>query len=342
LLGRGDWVMTRFSVVIAAYNQRDRLLEAIESVSRQTLTAHEVIVVDDGSSDGTAAAVRNRHPDVKVIVQENRGKGIARNHGAFAATGEWLCFLDHDDLWHPEKLAAVHESIVGFPDAVAIDHDVWIFKEDEDGPDSAWSLKIDFAAKSLDEALAKAAQKDSPANDFGYLQRYGNSYEVSLRRVCSTTSALCVRRDVFFTAGGFNPAHANGEDWALSINVARLGEWSTIPRPLSFQRFLPTSGTYDRAGLVMILSTLANHWYSGRPFPQYSKGFDFLEELGRHASDYRALAQAGFWNKVRKRDLTAAASIFWFSMLLLPRWRDRLYLLTPPPITWRLEHRRFR
>lgn len=334
--------MTRFSVVIAAYNQHERLLEALESVSRQTLPAHEVIVVDDGSSDGTADAVRTRYPDVQLIVQENRGKGIARNHGAFVATGDWLCFLDHDDLWHPEKLAAVDAAITESPDAVGIDHDVWIFKEDESGPDSAWSLKIDFAARTLDDALAKAEKMGSPANDFGYLQRYGNSYEVSLRRVCSTTSALCIRCDVFCKAGGFNPAHANGEDWALSANVARLGEWRTIPRPLSFQRFLPTSGTYDRAGVVMILSTLANNWYSGRPLREHSRGFDFLANLPDYAPEYRALAQAGFWGKVRKRDLTAAASICWFSMLLLPRWRDRFYVLTPPPITWRLERRRRR
>ena len=274
------------------------------------------------------------------MVQENRGKGIARNHGAFVATGDWLCFLDHDDLWHPEKLAAVDESIIESPDAVAIDHDVWIFKEDEDGPDSAWSLEVDFAARTLDEALDKADSLVSPANDFSYLQRYGKSYEISLRRVCSTTSALSIRRDVFFKAGGFNPAHANGEDWALSINVARLGEWRTIPRPLSFQRFLPTSDTYDRAGIVMILSTLANHWYSGRPFREYSRGFEFRDELRRCAGQYRALVQAAFWDKVRKRDVTAATSIFWFSMLLIPRWRDRLYVLTPPQITWRLEHRR--
>lgn len=330
----------RFSVVIAAYNQRERLLDAIESVIRQTLPPHEVIVVDDGGSDGTAEAVRRRYPTVRLIVQENRGKGIARNHGAFVATGDWLCFLDHDDLWHPEKLAAIDEAVTEFPDAVAADHEVWIFKEDETGSDSAWSLKVDFAAKTLDEALAKAELHGSASNDFGYLQRYGRSYEVSLRRVCSTTSAISVRRDVFFKAGGFDPAHANGEDWALSANVARLGEWCTIRRPLSFQRSLPTGDTTDRAGLVMILSTLANHWYSGRPLRERTRGFEFREELRTYAPEYRALAQAGFWGKVRKVDATGVASILWFSMLLLPRWRDRLYVLTPPQITWRLEHRR--
>lgn len=328
--------MTQFSVVIAAYNQRERLLDAIESVSRQTLPAHEVIVIDDGSSDGTAEAVRERFPTVKVIVQENRGKGIARNHGAFVATGDWLCFLDHDDLWDPEKLAAVDESIAKSPDAVAIDHEVWIFREDEDGPESAWSLKVDFVAKTLNEALAKAEEQGVPSNDFSYLRRFGDTYQASLRRVFSTTSAICVRRDAFFNAGGFSPAHANGEDWALAINIARLGEWKTIPKPLSFQRFLPTSGTYDRAGLVMILATLVNQWYAGRPLQTPTKGFEFLAELRRYGPEYRALAQGGFWASLRRADLSRAALVLRFSRLLLPRRRDRLYVLSPPQITSRL------
>jgi glycosyltransferase involved in cell wall biosynthesis len=328
--------VTRFSVVIAAYNQRDRLLEAVESVQRQTLTPHEVIVVDDGSSDGSADAVRLRYPDVKLIVQANSGKGIARNRGAYLATGDWVCFLDHDDLWHPEKLAAVQESIEAAPDAVAVDHEVWIFREDEEGPGSAWGLQVDFVARTLDETIAMAESQGKPANDFNYLRRFGRSYEASLKRVFSTTSAISIQRETFFEAGGFNPGHANGEDWALSINVARIGEWQTVARPLSFQRFLASSGTYDRAGLVMILATLANHWYSGRPLETPTTGFDFLTELRKYGPEYRALAQGGFWSKLRRADLTGAAAVFWFSMLLLPRWRDRLYVLTPPRVAARL------
>jgi hypothetical protein len=192
----------------------------------------------------------------------------------------------------------------------------------------------------LDEVLARAEEKGSPANDFNYLERFGNSYTASLKRVFSTTSALCVRRDAFFQVGGFNPAQANGEDWALSMNVARLGEWQTIPRALSFQRVLPTSGTYDRAGLTMILATLGGHWYSGRPLREPTKGFDFLAELRKYNLAYRALARAGFWAGLRRGDLTAAASVLWFSMLLLPRWRDRLYVLAPPRLTARLLPRR--
>lgn len=332
--------MTRLSVVIAAYNQRERVLDAVESVARQTLAPHEVIVVDDGSSDGTADAVRRAYPGVNVVVQENRGKGVARNHGAFLATGDWLCFLDHDDLWHPEKLAAVCEAIAEYPDAVGVDHEVWIFREDEDGPKSAWGLDVDFAARSLDEALGRAEEQGPPRNDFGYLHRYGQSFDASLRRVFSTTSAIAVRRDAFFKAGCFNPAHANGEDWALSVNVARLGEWFTIAKPLSFQRVLPSSGTSDRAGLVMVLATLVNHWYSGRPLRAPTGGFGFLDQLRDCGPDYRALLRAGFWGKLRSADITGAALTSWFGMLLLPRLRDRLYVLVPPRLAARLRRGR--
>jgi glycosyltransferase involved in cell wall biosynthesis len=328
--------MTSFSAVIASYNQRERLLEAIESVHGQTAAAHEIVVVDDGSTDGTAAAVRDRYPDVKLIVQENLGKGVARNHGALVATGDWVCFLDHDDLWHPEKLAAVNGYLEKTPDAVAIDHGCWIFREDESGPDSAWALRVDFTARTLDDALHGMTKSVTPANDFSYLQRTGRSYERSLSHVHSTTSALCIRRDVFFKAGGFNPAQANAEDWALSTNVARLGEWHTLPRSLSFQRVLPTADSNDPAGLVMILASLVGHWYSGRPLRERTSGLGFLVELRGHAAPYRQLAQSAIWGPKGPR--REASSAFWLAMLVLPRWRDRLYAMLPPQATWRFEH----
>lgn len=334
--------MTQFSVVIPAFNQRERLLDAVESVERQSLPAHEIIVVDDGSSDSSAVATTERYPDVRVVTQPNLGKGIARNHGASVATGEWLCFLDHDDLWHPDKLRSLCERIEQCPDVIAIDHGVWIFKENEADPGTAWSLEVDFVARTLDEALERMEEAGSPRNDFSYLERSHDSFEASLRRVFSTTSALSIRRDAFFRAGGFNPAHANGEDWALSVNVARLGDWQTIPRALSCQRFLPTSDSGDPASVVMILATLVNHWYSGRPLRERTRGFAFLDELRKYTPENRRLAQSAIWGCVRRRELRGAGSALWLSMLLLPRWRDRIFALTPPPVAWRIEHGRLR
>jgi glycosyltransferase involved in cell wall biosynthesis len=327
----------RFSVVIAAFNERERVLEAIESVARQTTPAHEIIVVDDGSSDGTAEAVRTRYESVIVVGQPNHGKGVARNHGAFIATGDWLCFLDHDDLWHPEKLSTVDAYLRSHPDAIAIDHPVWIFREEDTGPDSAWRLQVDFTARTLDDAIEAMQRLGSPRNDFAFLSRNGRSYDAALRRIFSTTSALTMRRDVFFKAGGFHPAHANGEDWALTANVARLGEWHTLPQALSCQRFLPSGGTRDPAGLTMIMSTLVNHWYSGRPLREHTPGYSFLKDLERYRYENRWIAQTAIWSNLRRGRRRGAWIAVWFSMLLLPRWRDRLYALTPVQVTWRLD-----
>jgi hypothetical protein len=86
------------------------------------------------------------------------------------------------------------------------------------------------------------------------------------------------------------------------------------------------------------MTTLVNHWYGGRPLRRRTRGFEFVDELPKYAHQNRWLAQAAIWHGVRRRTLRGAGSALWLSMLLLPRWRDRLYALVPPPITWRIEH----
>jgi len=91
------------SVVIPAYNASRYLGPAIESVLAQTVAPAEVVVVDDGSTDDTAA-VGARYPGVTVLTQANAGAGVARNHGVAATTAPLVAFLDADDLWLPNKL----------------------------------------------------------------------------------------------------------------------------------------------------------------------------------------------------------------------------------------------
>src|SRR6185295_19151753 len=92
----------KISVIIPAYNQARWLPECIESALQQTLTAHEIIVVDDGSTDDTREVV-SRYP-VRHIYQKNAGVSAARNRGIQEATGEWIALLDGDDYWLPRKL----------------------------------------------------------------------------------------------------------------------------------------------------------------------------------------------------------------------------------------------
>lgn len=96
----------RISVVIPCYNRRDRILASVESVLGQSYDNLELLVVDDGSTDGTAALFEN-YPDKRLRFlryEENRGACHARNYGAERATGKYLAFQDSDDVWHRDKL----------------------------------------------------------------------------------------------------------------------------------------------------------------------------------------------------------------------------------------------
>ncbi len=105
----------RFSVVIPAYNAAATLARAIESVRAQTWPAHEVIVVDDGSSDATAEVAARFGDEVRLTRQPNQGVAAARNRGAREASGDWLAFLDADDWYAPDRLRLHAEWIAEDP-----------------------------------------------------------------------------------------------------------------------------------------------------------------------------------------------------------------------------------
>ena len=92
------------SVIIPTYNRLPFLVPALNSVLEQTCRIHEIIVVDDGSTDGTVEFLHKNFPAVSVISQKNQGVSSARNTGIRKATGEWIALLDSDDLWLPEKI----------------------------------------------------------------------------------------------------------------------------------------------------------------------------------------------------------------------------------------------
>jgi glycosyltransferase involved in cell wall biosynthesis len=94
----------RFSVIIPAYNAAGTLARALDSVLAQTWPAFEIIVVDDGSTDATAAVAAGYGEKIRYLHQDNAGVSAARNHGASIASGNWLTFLDADDWYYPDRL----------------------------------------------------------------------------------------------------------------------------------------------------------------------------------------------------------------------------------------------
>jgi glycosyltransferase involved in cell wall biosynthesis len=110
--------MALFSVVVPLFNKRAYIRRSVESILRQTIQDFEIVIVDDGSTDGSSDVVRNI-PDTRVslIVQKNQGVGAARNRGIAAATGQVIAFLDADDEWHSSFLEAVKELYEAYPQA---------------------------------------------------------------------------------------------------------------------------------------------------------------------------------------------------------------------------------
>lgn len=104
------------SLIIPAYNARRTIGETIESVLAQTLVPDEIIVVDDGSSDGTADHPVLAHSNIRVLRQDNAGAAKALNVGVANASGDYVSFLDADDLWLPEKQKLQLDVLTGRPD----------------------------------------------------------------------------------------------------------------------------------------------------------------------------------------------------------------------------------
>lgn len=94
------------SVIIPAFNRANYLPDAIDSILNQGINNLEIMVVDDGSTDHTEQVLKKYGPKVRYLYQENQGPGAARNHGMREAGGEYIAFLDSDDLWKPGKLKA--------------------------------------------------------------------------------------------------------------------------------------------------------------------------------------------------------------------------------------------
>jgi glycosyltransferase involved in cell wall biosynthesis len=110
----------KISVVIPAYNSEKCIRETLESVLNQTLSPHEIIIVDDGSKDDTATLIKSFGDRVRYIRQDNQGIAAARNTGIQSATGDWIAFLDHDDLWLPTKLEKQSKVATENPDLICV------------------------------------------------------------------------------------------------------------------------------------------------------------------------------------------------------------------------------
>jgi len=192
------------SVVIPAHNAERFVDEAIESVLGQSYQRLEVIVVDDGSTDATAARVRAHRDRVCLVHQGNGGVGSARNHGLALATGDYIAFLDADDVWEPEKLEVQIEIANRHPESGLIACDGVRFSESDTVPGrllSRWVLEH-LAGSTTGEITGRLYREAVRSNPIA-----SPSQMLVPRRVATEIGPMITDRD-------------DAEDWDYTLRIA--------------------------------------------------------------------------------------------------------------------------
>ena len=233
------------SVIIPTYQRASTVVTAVKSVLEQTLRPAQVIVVDDGSTDGTYEILRKEFGlDILLIRQENGGVASARNTGLKHANQKYVGFLDSDDLWLPHMLETLVPVIQKDPELVVLYSNYYMGFEDKRGR----FIKLGYMPSHGKTRLERPARHLLSKNGSGILLQ-----------------SSIVRRDACVEIGGFDEAYQIAEDTKFFLSLALLGPFAVWNEPLivkldedsSEKLTQPTSERWRLAHARMILSIFA-------------------------------------------------------------------------------------
>jgi GT2 family glycosyltransferase len=253
----------RVSVVIPTFNSGSLVVEAVSSVLAQTQPPTEVIVVDDGSTDDTLAQLAPFGSSVRYIRKENGGVSSARNLGMAQASGEWIAFLDADDVWHPRKLEVQMAAIAKRPELGLLGGAMYHWPA-ETHP----VIEPSVASEPIDVTFEELVVRNNIA-----------------------TSTVVVRADVLRSVGEFDRSLHGPEDFDLWLRIARRARIGFLPVELAGYRAATPNSLSKNAvrmetGLRAILAKLeADGAFRGRPvlrrkawaYVRYSCGLSYRE-----------------------------------------------------------------
>lgn len=230
------------SVVIPAYNAAHTIAATLESVIAQTFTDFEVIVVDDGSTDGTGSIASDLDPRVRCVRQENAGPCVARNRGVRECRADLIAFLDADDIWRPEKLRRQVSFMRRHPD-----------------------IGVSYtAALRVDENLAELAY--IPARTYN---DYCEALLLHSTIVGGACSAAIVRRELALACGGFSTAYTQSEDWEYFIRLSRMTQFGPIDEPLVLYRWSSDSRSANVERLEHNMMAILDAFYAAEVVDRY-------------------------------------------------------------------------
>ncbi|MCA1990877.1 MAG: glycosyltransferase [Coleofasciculus sp. S288] len=195
--------MPTISVVIPAYNAERTILETIKSVQQQTFSDLEIIVINDGSTDRTLELLQSVQDErLKIFSYENGGLPVARNRGISHATGEFIAFIDADDLWTPDKLELQLAALQQHPEAgVAYSWTYFKYEEDE----------------------------YSYADESNFFE--GNVYaDLLVRNFLHNGSNPLIRKRAIESVGFFDPTLKSCEDWDYYLRLAAKWNFILVPK----------------------------------------------------------------------------------------------------------------
>jgi glycosyltransferase involved in cell wall biosynthesis len=237
----------KVSVIIRTYNRAYIVGEAIQSALNQTYGDYEVLVVDDGSTDNTAEVVqRFQEPKLRYVRHErNRGVGAACNTGIAQAKGEWIAFLDSDDLWNPDKLERQVACAIRHPEVDAVFSDIEILEDTTRIPSLIATMR----------SFSKLLAKDRKQQEYVFGAR--QLYLCLLEEVPIKPTVLLVKREILAKVGPFDLTALGCEDWEFLLRLARVACFGYVDAPLGSQRRTPDAihrryWQQDRAFLISL------------------------------------------------------------------------------------------
>ena len=196
--------LPEISVIIPTFDRADVLPRAIDSALAQPGPSFEIIIADDGSTDGTAAVLSRYSGDarVRVLTLSHGGVSRARNEAVAIARAPWLAFLDSDDEWMPGKLAAQMELSKAVDLSICQTGEIWI---------------------------RNGVRVNPPAH---YVKREGDLFALSLRHCMITPSSVLMTRALYLEAGGFDPDFPACEDFEFWLRIVPDHQVGLIPRAM--------------------------------------------------------------------------------------------------------------
>ena len=199
--------MNTVSVVIPTYNRINFLFRAIDSVLKQTYPIHQIIVVDNNSTDNTSEILRNKYPKIEILFEQEKGVSFARNKGIKFSKSDWIALLDSDDAWKPEK---IEKQLFLYENS---NKDLRVIHTDE-----LWYK---------DKVLVNQKNK--------HIKSGGDIFEKSVKLCCISPSSALLRSDLFKDIGYFDESFPTCEDYDFWLRVTAREKILFLDKPLTIK-----------------------------------------------------------------------------------------------------------